>query len=122
MIVRVRPNDCATAGYAGGVTVCRVWRTRIDPREADAYRRFAADESLPMFRSHDGFLGVVFGEAAAERVVITFWRSAEAVEELDASPRYHRTVERIESTGFIVGPSSVDVFEVGGGAIDAPLF
>jgi heme-degrading monooxygenase HmoA len=74
-----------------------------------------------MFRPHDDFLGVVFAEAGDERLVLTFWRDADAAEALNASPRYHQVVERIEDTGFIVGPSSLEVVEVHGGAIDRPL-
>jgi heme-degrading monooxygenase HmoA len=75
-----------------------------------------------MFRSHDGFLGVLFGACGGERVVITFWRDAEAAYALNRSARYQQTVEKIEATGFIVGPSSLDLVEIEGGAIDAALF
>jgi heme-degrading monooxygenase HmoA len=75
-----------------------------------------------MFRSHDGFLGVLFGASGDERVVITFWRDAEAAYALNSSARYQQTVEKIEATGFIVRPSSLDVVEIEGGAIDAALF
>src|SRR5437764_13344844 len=100
------------------MSVARVWRTKVDQRRADEDRRFAEDQSLPMFRAHEGFIGVVFGEAGDERVVITLWTAPEAVAALDSSPLYRETVERIEATGFIVGPSTIEVFEVGGGVID----
>jgi heme-degrading monooxygenase HmoA len=100
------------------VTIIRVWRTRIDQRRADEYERFADDESLPMFHAHDGFIGVVFGEAKDERVVITLWSDAEAVAALESSMAYRDTVARIEATGFILGPSSVEQFMVQGAAID----
>jgi heme-degrading monooxygenase HmoA len=103
------------------MTIARVWRTRIDQRRAEEYRRFADEASLPMFRAHEGFVGAVFGEAHDERVVITLWRDSEAVAALDSSPVYRDTVQRIEATGFILGPSSVEVFEVHGGAIDGTL-
>jgi len=103
------------------VIVCRIWRTRIDIRQADAYRRFANEQSLPMFRSHDGFLGVVFAEAGDERVVVTFWRDAAAAEQLNVSPRYQEIVAHIAAAGFILGPTSLNVLEVHGGAIDAAL-
>jgi heme-degrading monooxygenase HmoA len=117
-------NDCAELlswRYCGLMTACRIWRTRIDQSEADEYRRFADLESLPMFRSHDGFLGVVFAERGDERVVITFWRDDAAVAALNNSPRYREAVQGIEATGFILGPSSVEVFEVHDAAIDASL-
>jgi len=100
------------------MTIARIWRTRIDQRCAAEYRRFAKEQSLPMFRAHEGFIGVVFCEARDERVVITLWATPEAVAALDASPVYRETVERIETSGFIVGPSSVEVFEVDGGVIE----
>src|SRR6266498_4392778 len=86
-------------------------------RQADAYRRFANEQSLPMFRSHDGFLGVVFAEAGDERVVVTFWRDAAAAEQLNVSPRYQEIVAHIAAAGFILGPTSLNVLEVHGGAI-----
>jgi heme-degrading monooxygenase HmoA len=104
------------------MAICRIWRTTIDSNRAEAYRRFAVQVSLPMFRAHDGFLGVIFGETGAERVVITFWRDADAAERLGASPRYRETVARIEASGFIVGPSAIEVFDVRAGTIDVPLF
>lgn len=103
------------------MTILRIWRTHIDQRRAEEYRRFAEEESLPMFRAHEGFVGVLFAEADDERVVVTLWRSAEAVDALNASSLYRKTVERIESTGFIVGPSSVEVFELQRGAIESTL-
>ena len=103
------------------MTVARIWRTRIDPCQATEYRLFAQEQSLPMFRAHEGFIGVVFGEAGDERVVITLWTAPEAVAALDSSPLYSETVERIEATGFIVGPSTIEVFEVAGGVIDGTL-
>ena len=103
------------------MTVCRIWRTRVDQSQADAYRRFADKVSLPMFRAHDGFLGFVFAEAGDERVVFTFWRDADAAEGLNTSQYYREVVEQIDATGFILGPSTLEVIEVNRGAIDAPL-
>ena len=100
------------------MAVVRIWRTRIDPQRADEYRDFANDISLPMFRSHAGLLGVVFGDAGAGRAVVTFWVDAEAAAALEASSLYRETVERIEQTGFILGPSSVDLYEIAGGLLD----
>src|SRR5438128_254618 len=103
------------------MSIVRIWRTKIDRKRADEYRRFANAQSLPMFRAHRGFIGVVFGETEDERIVITFWASREAAAALDASPLYRETVERIEATGFVVGPSTVEIFEVRGGVIDGTL-
>jgi heme-degrading monooxygenase HmoA len=95
------------------VTVGRIWRTRIDARRSDEYRAFAESTSVPMFEAHEGFRGVIFGERSNERLVITLWESAEAVEKLNSSPLYLETVARIESTGFISGDDqSVETFDV----------
>ena len=94
------------------MTIGRIWRTRIDPQRGDEYRAFAESTSLPMFQAHEGFRGVIFGEHADERLVITLWESREAVEKLNSSPLYLETVARIESTGFISGDQSVETFDV----------
>jgi heme-degrading monooxygenase HmoA len=94
------------------VTVVRIWRTKIDPGRAGEYRQFVNEDSLPMFRKHEGFVGVVFAGVQAERIVITFWRNREAVEALNRSPIYRKTGNRIENAGFIVGPSTVEAFDV----------
>jgi heme-degrading monooxygenase HmoA len=104
------------------MAVMRIWRTYIDAARASEYRHFANEVSLPMFRSHDGFVGVVFAEAGSERTVITFWTDRAAAAALDTSPRYCEAVRRIEETGFILGPSSVDLSDVAGGVLDKLLF
>jgi heme-degrading monooxygenase HmoA len=101
--------------------IARIWRTRIKPDRAEDYRFFANEVSLPMFRAHHGFVGVIFGEAGDERAVITLWESQAAVDAFNASPLYVETVARIEASGFIVGPSKTEVFEVHGGVIEEPL-
>lgn len=75
-----------------------------------------------MFRSHAGFAGVVFARAEDECVVITFWQDVESARALEASPCYQQTVLEIEGGGFILGPSSVEVYVVQGGAIDQSIF
>jgi heme-degrading monooxygenase HmoA len=94
------------------VTVGRIWRTRIDPRRGDDYRSFAQSTSVPMFLAHEGFRGVIFGEHADERLVITLWESRDAVEKLNRSPLYLETVARLEATGFISDDQSVETFDV----------
>lgn len=103
------------------MSVARIWRTTIDANRADEYERFASEQSLPMFRRHDGFLGVVFAGTGSERVVITFWSSHEAIDALNRSPLYRETVERIEATGFITGPASAEVFDIHDGSLDGLL-
>lgn len=92
--------------------VMRIWRTEIDVLRAAEYRHFAQHHSLPMFRSHEGFLGVVFAEAGPERFVVTFWRDAASVDKLNYSARYRETVRRIEQTRLLIGTSSVDCYEI----------
>jgi heme-degrading monooxygenase HmoA len=97
----------------------RIWRARIDPARSEEYRSFAATHSIPMFESHDGFVGVIFGERENERLVITLWDHAEAVEALNSSARYKETVAQIESEGFIMGAQSIDTFEIPSMRIDS---
>jgi hypothetical protein len=104
------------------MAIARIWRTRIDQSRTDEYLRFAQERSLPMFRSHAGFAGVVFGGAEDKCVVITFWQDVQSARALDVSPRYQQTVLEIKRSGFIVGPSSVEVYLVQGGAFDQPIF
>jgi len=96
----------------------RIWRTRVDEARAAEYERFAMVESLPMFRAHRGFGGLMFGRSGPECVVITLWEDDAAADALDASPRYRETVARISSTGFLAGQSVVERFQVHG--VDLP--
>jgi heme-degrading monooxygenase HmoA len=104
------------------MAIARIWRTRIDTGRSDEYQRFADKQSLAMFRAHAGFKGVIFAGAQEVRIVVTFWRDIEASRALEASPRYQKTVRDIEATGFIVGPSSVEVYALQGGALDGSIF
>jgi heme-degrading monooxygenase HmoA len=97
--------------------ILRIWRTRIDETRADEYHDFAHSRSLPMFRSQPGFGGVLFAGAGPERIVVTLWRDLAAAEELDRSPGYRTTVGEIEATGFLRGPSTVEILEVEGGLL-----
>jgi heme-degrading monooxygenase HmoA len=92
--------------------IARIWRTRIDETRADEYLRFAQSRSLPMFRSQQGFVGLLLGRQRADRVVISLWRNLSSAQALDESQTYKTTVAEIEATGFIVGPSTVEVLEV----------
>ncbi len=96
----------------------RLWRTRIDPTRAEDYRSFARSVSTPMFEGQRGFLGVMFGERADERIVITFWDSREAVGNLEASTGYQVTVDRLDATGLLVGRQTVETFEIESTSID----
>ncbi|WP_166345699.1 hypothetical protein [Phytoactinopolyspora limicola] len=104
--------------------IMRVWRTRIDDSRTTDYEQFAAQESLPMFRAHAGFAGLLFGRSGDECVVVTLWADAESVAAFEASQLYQETVDRITAAGFIVGPSFVERFEVHGSHLPGfdPLF
>jgi heme-degrading monooxygenase HmoA len=94
--------------------IMRIWRTQVDEARAAEYERFAAEESLPMFRAHRGFKGHLFGRRGADCVVVTIWEDDAAADALEASPRYRDTVARINAAGFLVGPSEVDRFQLHG--------
>lgn len=94
--------------------IMRIWRTQVDEARAAEYERFAAEDSLPMFRAHDGFEGHLFGRSGGDCVVITIWEDDAATDALEASPSYRDTVARISAAGFLVGQSQVDRFQLHG--------
>ena len=89
--------------------VVRSWRTGLDESRAPEYEDFALRISLPMFRRHAGFLGVLFAGTGAERTVITLWTDKAAAMALDASADYQATVRAIEATGFLRPPQRVEL-------------
>ena len=95
--------------------ILRIWRTRVDPKRATEYERFAEQHSLPMFKAQDGFLGVLFTRSGVNCVVASFWIDDVAVARLGDSLSYRQTVTRIEVAGFLVGASSVESYTVHGG-------
>jgi hypothetical protein len=48
----------------------------------------------------------------SERAVISLWRDLASAHALDQSPTDRATVAEIAATGFILGPSTIDVLEV----------
>ena len=94
--------------------VVRIWRTGLDELRAPEYEDFALGISLPMFRRHSGFLGVLFAGAGAERTVITLWTDRAAAAALDASADYQATVRAIEAAGFLRPPQRLEVLDVHG--------
>jgi heme-degrading monooxygenase HmoA len=92
--------------------VARIWRTGLDESRAAEYETFAVSVSLPMFRRHTGFLGVLFTANGTERAVITLWSDQAAAAALDASPDYLATVRAIEATGFLRPPQQVEVLHI----------
>ncbi|MBV8932434.1 MAG: hypothetical protein JO285_07780 [Kutzneria sp.] len=101
--------------------IMRIWRTKVDQSRADEYERFAAVDSLPMFQSHDGFLGLLFGREGTDCAVVTLWENAAAVDGLERSPRYRDTVTRITAAGFLVGQSRVERFAVHGSQLPTSM-
>lgn len=95
----------------------RMWRTRVDPARVSEYERFAEHESLPMFKSQDGFLGVLFTRSGTECVVVSLWTDETVVNRLQSSSTYRATVARIEEAGFLLAESSVQAFTVHGGVL-----
>jgi heme-degrading monooxygenase HmoA len=94
--------------------IMRIWRTGVDETRTAEYERFALEESLPMFRAHRGFLGLLFGRNGGDCIVTTLWEDHAAADALDGSARYRDTVARISATGFLVGESTVERFDVHG--------
>ena len=95
------------------INVVRIWRTGVDPQQISSYKRFTQSKSLPMFRAHSGFLGVFFTHRDdGLYAVITLWQDRASVEALEESPIHLQTVRELESSGFLVGESSVEVFDV----------
>jgi heme-degrading monooxygenase HmoA len=102
--------------------VARIWRTGVKPERFEEYERFARERSLPMFREQRGFIGVLFMREGADRAaMLTLWEDEEAIEELEASSLYRRTVEDILGSGFLAVEQSVEVFEVHGGQVSAAV-
>jgi heme-degrading monooxygenase HmoA len=93
-------------------TVVRIWRTGIDPDRESEYEAFARTRSLPMFRAHRGFVGVLFARRGAERIVVTLWDSAANARALAQSPAYGATVAEITATGFLRGKQSLEVLDL----------
>ncbi len=92
-----------------GVVIARIWRTGLDEARADVYDRFAAEQSLGMFRSQAGFCGVLFARTEAGRAVITLWQDQEAIQALAESDAYRGTAAALEATGCLRPPQSVEV-------------
>lgn len=84
-----------------GTGVARIWTATLLPERGSDYDRFAKDVSLPMFRSHDGFLGVAMMRNQTFACVITYWTGTDAVRSVEASARYGATVAAIKAVGFI---------------------
>ena len=92
----------------------RIWSTGLDESRAPEYEDFARTVSLPMFRRHDGFGGVLFARSGGKRVVITLWEDRAAAEALGESADYRATVKALEATGFLRPPQKIELLDVHG--------
>lgn len=92
----------------------RIWRTGLDESRAQEYEDFARTVSLPMFRRHHGFGGVLFARSGSERVVITLWADPAAADLLGGSDDYQATVRALEATGFLRPPQRIELLDVHG--------
>jgi heme-degrading monooxygenase HmoA len=101
------------------IRVARIWRTGIDPSRAGEYETFALARSLPMFKAHEGFCGVLFAADSDERIVITLWTSRTAAQALNRSPVYRDTVQAIQAAGFLRAPQHLELLAVPLGWLDA---
>jgi hypothetical protein len=112
-----REDGCSRArprATNGGMVclVARIWKTGLDVTRTSDYEDFARTHSLPMFQRHDGFRGVIFAAADADRVVITLWRDRRAAAALEMSSDYQATVAAILDAGFLRPPQSVELLDV----------
>jgi heme-degrading monooxygenase HmoA len=92
----------------------RIWRTGLDESRAPEYEDFARTVSLPMFRRHDGFGGVLFAKSGGVRMVITLWADRAAADALGESDDYRATVRAIEATGLLRPPQRIRLLNVHG--------
>jgi heme-degrading monooxygenase HmoA len=103
------------------LVLARIWRAQIDESRSGDYEGFVERRSLPMFRSHQGFQGVLFLRNAGDCLVITLWDSPAAIDALEASSRYQETVAEIMATGFIRRAGTVEVFDLHAGVTSDAL-
>jgi heme-degrading monooxygenase HmoA len=101
--------------------IVRIWTATLAAGGSDVYERFAATQSLAMFRSQPGNLGVLFSRSGSTCTVISLWDSIASVEALAESPSYRGTVRRIMDTRCLVGPGTTTVWKGHGGWLSPAL-
>lgn len=101
--------------------IVRIWSTGVDSARVGDYERFALEVSLPMFRAHSGFLGVLFARNGSRCKVITLWETPDSVAGLEGSDLYHSTVDQIVAAGFLRGDQSVEVYQTHGGELSSGI-
>lgn len=97
--------------------IARIWRTQVKLKRVAEYEQFAQEQSLPMFRQQQGFLGVFFLREHQNCLVLSLWEDRTAVEALATSATYQATVRQLQATGLLLGNSLVERFEVSGGTL-----
>jgi heme-degrading monooxygenase HmoA len=85
------------------------------------YEDSERNRSTGMFHQQPGCLGVLFLRSGDECLALTFWRDWEAVHRLKTSTSYLQASEFYRSSGMLVDEPSLEVFEVQGGFLAAPL-
>lgn len=93
------------------------WRARVALARLDQYLRFVDEQSLPRFQRQQGFLGVICSRLGDDVAVLSFWRDEAAVDALDTSATSQHAVPTIGETGFLIGDSGLDVFEIHAGVV-----
>jgi heme-degrading monooxygenase HmoA len=80
----------------------RIWRAKIDPARLEEYRRFERGRCLPMLHKQPGLLEVLFLRYAEDHAAsLTIWEDRGAVEALESSPSYRRTVRELAEGGLL---------------------
>jgi len=98
--------------------ILRIWRAKINPARLEVYRRFELERCLPMLHRQPGFLGVLLlREANGRAASLTIWEDRGAVEALESSPSYRRTVRELAESDLLAGGQSVEILEAAGGAL-----
>ena len=95
-----------------GNMIARIWRTMVDEARAEEYEIFARTVSLPMFRSQQGYVGVIMARQEETCVVMSFWKGIDDVNRLGASATYRDTVGQILSMGFLHGEQTTEILDV----------
>jgi heme-degrading monooxygenase HmoA len=77
--------------------VVRVFRARVHEGKEDDFERFVLDTGLPMVKSHDGCTHATVGQSRwsehPEFVVVTHWKSVEALADFAGSEWQEAVVE-----------------------------
>jgi heme-degrading monooxygenase HmoA len=96
--------------------ILRLWRARFNRARIEEYRRFEAEQCIPMLHKQHGLLGVLFLRQAEDHAAsLTIWEDRGAVEALQSSPSYRHTIHELAESALLAEYQSVDVLEVEGG-------